>query len=302
MSIHRDEMQVRLNVARLAATMAGQIQLRATDTSSFVVETKSSATDLVTSVDRACDQAIRDILTSFYPKEGLLTEETYRENTEIDLNGETGTWVVDPLDGTTNFAHGFPYYSVSVAFVRGGQPLVAAVFDPNRGDLFTAVRGGGAYLNDQPIHTSRTPKLEKALLSSGFPANRSAHLQESLAVFEGFMTRCRSIRRAGSAALDLCYVAAGRLDGFWLMQLSPWDVAAGMLIAAEAGGRITTLHGEPLQLSQRRIDILASNGQPALHQEMLAVCRQTLPDNMAPRLSRTTTAAKTDRVALALPV
>jgi myo-inositol-1(or 4)-monophosphatase len=226
------------------------------------IQTKSSAIDLVTDVDRACDALIRERVRAAFPGDGLLTEEA------AEVQSTSGwRWIVDPLDGTTNYAHGFPHFSVSIAAERGGRVELGAIYDPIRDELFHAARGGGAFRNGSAVRVSAAEKLERSLLATGFAYDvHSAH-NENLDYFARFMRRAQAVRRAGSAALDLAYVACGRFDGFWELSLHPWDVAAGLLMIEEAGGVASDLDGGPVPADATRV--LASNGR--LHAAMLEV-------------------------------
>jgi myo-inositol-1(or 4)-monophosphatase len=177
--------------------------------------------------------------------------------------------VFDPIDGTTNYAHGIPIFCASLALEIDGVAVVAAVFDPNRKELFTAERGDGAYLNGKPLTVSTAASLLDAVLVTGFPYDVHARVEEIVGLFGAFVGRAQAVRRLGSAALDLCYVAAGRMDGFWESDLKPWDIAGGALLVEEAGGRITNMNGEPF--ASRRGQVLATNGR--VHEEMLEVIR-----------------------------
>lgn len=224
---------------------------------------KKGAIDLVTEVDLAVERMFRDLVGRRFPDHSVLAEE---------LGGETGTaaspycWVFDPIDGTTNYAHGLPIFCASLALEHEGRPIVAAIYDPARRELFTAERGQGARLNGAPIRVSQAGSLIDALLCTGFPYNVHETVGDLIGLFGDFLARARAVRRLGSAAIDLCYVAAGRLDGFWEAQLKPWDVAAGVLIVEEAGGRVTSFDGAPFR--SRQASLVASNG--SLHDEMLA--------------------------------
>jgi myo-inositol-1(or 4)-monophosphatase len=176
-------------------------------------------------------------------------------------------WVFDPIDGTTNYAHGLPIFCASLALEIDGVAQVAAVFDPNRQELFTAERGGGAFLNGRRLHVSDAASLVDALLVTGFPYDVHARVEEIVGLFASFVGQARAVRRLGSAAIDLCYVAAGRMDGFWESDLKPWDVAGGALVVSEAGGRVTGMDGTPF--TSRGGAVLATNGR--LHDAMLAV-------------------------------
>ena len=226
--------------------------------------------DLVTVADRTVEKLIRTRLGEAFPDHGIYGEEGTRER----LDGEF-RWYVDPLDGTTNFAHGFPQFCVSLGLEQrppGAKPdedgtLVAGViYDPLRDELFTAERGRGARLNGEPVHVSRARELAEALLATGFPS-RKRHASPNIHFYQEFTLRSHGVRRAGSAALDLAYVACGRLEGFWEFNLNPWDTAAGILLVEEAGGRVTDYAGRHYRLASN--EILASNG--AIHNELLGL-------------------------------
>jgi myo-inositol-1(or 4)-monophosphatase len=217
--------------------------------------------DLVTVADRTVEKLIRERLGVAFPTHGIYGEEGTRERMEGEFR-----WYVDPLDGTTNFAHGFPQFCVSMGLEQRapGMPpeqdgtLVAAViYDPMRDELYTAERGQGATLNGKPMRVSKIPDLAESLLSTGFPS-RKRHASPNVHFYQEFTLRSHGVRRAGSAALDLAYVAAGRLDAFWEFNLNPWDTAAGILLVQEAGGTVTDFAGNPFHLDSR--EILASNG------------------------------------------
>jgi myo-inositol-1(or 4)-monophosphatase len=259
--------QEKLSVAKSACMEAGNIQ-KAWLGKAFTIETKSTQLDLVTEVDKACDTRISSLIRQACPHDFLLTEETFQAE---DLQDFSRTWVVDPIDGTTNYAHGFPHFCVSIAYCEEGQPVVGAVYDAIRNELFTAVKGQGAFLNDEPLQVTHTESLSHSLLATGFPYDGRIPFETSLELFTRFMKKSRGVRRAGSAALDLVYLAAGRLDAFWELHLSPWDVAAGMLIVEEAGGRISDCFGAPLQVQQRHIDIVGCNQSEVLLEQVLAI-------------------------------
>jgi myo-inositol-1(or 4)-monophosphatase len=217
--------------------------------------------DIVTVADRTVEKLIRGRLAEAFPEHGVYGEEGTRDRMEGAFR-----WYVDPLDGTTNFAHGFPQFCVSLgleqrpADLQSGQDgtLVAGViYDPMRDELFTAERGHGAWLNGKPMHVSRTPDLAESLVATGFPS-RKRHASPNIHFYHEFTLRSHGVRRAGSAALDLAYVAAGRLEAFWEFNLNPWDTASGILLVEEAGGRVTDFSGAHFQLNSN--EILASNG------------------------------------------
>ncbi len=197
------------------------------------------AIDLVTAVDRDAERVIVEILQSEFPGHSILAE----EETRIARASDEYRWIIDPLDGTTNFAHGYPQVSVSIALEFHERIILGLVYDPLRRECFRAIKNHGATLDGVPIRISAVRELDKALLATGFPYDRRDNAHYYLTFFEAFLTRCQGIRRAGSAALDLCYVAAGRTDGYWELKLKPWDVAAGALIVVEAGGAVSNFSG-----------------------------------------------------------
>ena len=226
---------------------------------------KKGVIDLVTEVDLAVEQMFRTLIGERFPDHHILAEE---------LGGATAIpagpcWVFDPLDGTTNFAHGLPIFCASLALEIDGVAHVAAVYDGNRGELFTAERGGGAFLNGRPLRTSGARDLVDALLVTGFPYDVHSRVADIVGLFAAFVGQARAVRRLGSAAIDLCWVAAGRMDGFWETDLRPWDIAGGALIVAEAGGRVTDTDGAPF--ASRAGHVLATNGY--VHDDMLRVIR-----------------------------
>ena len=241
------------------------------------IHTKSSSADLVTNVDIAADEAICAFLSKACPGDTLITEESFQESQHIDLKS---AWIVDPIDGTTNFAHTFPTFCVSIAYVVNGECQVGVILDPTRHELFSAVKGQGATLNGEHIEVSTCQTLDQSLLATGFPYIRDPEhpvFVQQLEILKTFLVKAQGVRRLGSAALDLAYVANGRLDGFWEYHLAPWDVAAGSLIVQEAGGTVTGLLNEPLRLDQRYVSIAAAT--PAVHQAMVdAVDMPTLKD------------------------
>jgi len=223
---------------------------------------KKGVIDLVTQVDRSCEDAILRRLRSAFPHHDIVTEESQLEQT-----GSRYVWFVDPLDGTTNFAHGYPFFCTSVALTVDGVAVAGAVYDPLKDELFTAERGAGAHLNGRRLGVSSESDLLQSLLVTGFPYDLRDDLQAKLRLFNRFMGHARAIRRDGAAALDLCYVAAGRVDGFWEERLQSWDMMAGVVMVEEAGGLITRFDGSPVGLSA---DQIVAAG-PALHSAMLQV-------------------------------
>lgn len=237
----------------------------------FSVSEKSPA-NYVTEADLESQRIIRDIIRERFPDHGFLGEEEFSAGEErAERAGTTPyRWIVDPLDGTSNYVHRFPYYAVSIALEENGERIVGVVFDPNREELFTARRGGGAFLNGQAIHPSTRERADEALILVSLPVNVAADhfaVREFLAVLEA----AQHVQRTGSAALNLCYVACGRAEAFLSHSLKPWDMAAGALLVEEAGGRVTKTSGQPFELSQP--DLLASNGT-ALHEELMALLQK----------------------------
>lgn len=262
-----------LKVAMQAAREAGRIQMEAFGRSHKVM-TKGTTIDLVTAVDRESDARIIEIIKKAFPHDLIITEETFEEGQTVDLSH---TWVIDPLDGTTNYAHNFPHFAVSIAYFWQGQPQIGVVYDAFKKELFYAIRDKGAFLNDAPIYVSKNHvhELSHALLATGFPYDIATSSVTNLAHFENIAPKCHGVRRPGAAALDLAYLACGRLDGFWELKLSIWDVAAGILLGEEAGGRVTGLDGEAINYNQRRIDLVGSNGT-GLHGEIQALLAENL--------------------------
>jgi myo-inositol-1(or 4)-monophosphatase len=247
---------------------AGAIQ-RARRDSGFRID-KKGAIDLVTEVDLECERLCRAIIAERFPDHDILAEEL--SSSPDETARARYRWVFDPLDGTTNYAHGLPIFCSSLSLELDGRPIVAAIFDPSRDELFTAERGGGAFLNGQPLRPSATAVLGDALLVTGFPYDVRRKLDELLAMFGAFLAASRAVRRLGSAAIDLCYVAAGRFDGFWEQHLKPWDVSAGALIVEEAGGTVTGMDGTPFNPAAAHL--VASNGP--LHAAMLQVIAEQM--------------------------
>ena len=226
--------------------------------------------DLVTVADRTAEKLIRSRLSEVFPDHGIYGEEGTRDRLEGEFR-----WYVDPLDGTTNFAHGFPQFCVSMGLeqrpsglkpTEDGTLVAGVIYDPLRDELFSAEKGKGAFLNGKPMRTSSIPRLAEALLATGFPS-RKRHASPNIHFYQEFTLRSHGVRRAGSAALDLAYVAAGRLEGFWEFNLNPWDTAAGILLVEEAGGRVTDFKGRHFRIDSH--EILASNGD--IHEELLAL-------------------------------
>jgi myo-inositol-1(or 4)-monophosphatase len=260
-------------VAMEAVLRAGALQKERYGDPTLIVQHKG-AIDLVTEVDRACETAILQILRRRFPDHDVVTEESHIERT-----GSRFVWFVDPLDGTTNFAHAYPFFCASVALTIDGEVVAGAVYDCVKEELFSAERGAGAPLNGRPLRVSAREELLASLLVTGFPYDLRDDLEAKLKVFTRMMGEARAISRDGAAALDLSYLAAGRVDGFWEELLQPWDLMAGKLMVEEAGGVVTRFDGSPLGL--RADEIVAAN--PALHRRMLEVLRSVR--ETAPALS-----------------
>ncbi|MBV6423081.1 MAG: Inositol-1-monophosphatase [Steroidobacteraceae bacterium] len=260
-------MQPAVNIAVRAARRAGEIIVRSINRLDSIEVTAKGRNDFATEVDRAAEQEIIGILSKAYPQHAFLAEESGR-------TGDSETvWIIDPLDGTTNYLHGFPTYAVSIACQHRGRLEHAVIYDPMRQELFTASRGDGARLENRRLRVSNRPGLEGALIATGFPFRAHAdYVDAYLAQLKGVMQATAGVRRPGAAALDLAYVAAGRVDGFWEFGLNPWDTAAGALLIQEAGGRIGTLTGEPYRLSPH---IVA--GTPRVYEALLELIAPHVP-------------------------
>jgi len=222
--------------------------------------------DIVTEADRISEDMILSAIRNQFPHHDILSEESTATET-----GSAFRWIIDPLDGTTNYAHGYPVFCVSIALERRGDVILGVVYNPMLDEMFVAEKGRGAYLNGSRLSVSGTPVLSHGLLATGFPYDIRKDRNNNINYFVEMARKVRAIRRAGSAALDLAYVAAGRFDGFWELKLMPWDTAAGSLMVQEAGGDVTDLFGSPYQLTSPHV--LASNG--SLHEAMIAVFKET---------------------------
>ena len=254
------EIQGFLQQAVAAAKMAGALQKERL-WSEIDISFKGEI-DLVTEVDRRCEELIVATLKGAFPEHSFLAEEEGYQSGSLPYK-----WIVDPLDGTTNFTHGFPWFCVSIALEHQGELLVGVIYHCMMDELFSAVKGGGAFLNGRSIRVSARQPLRRSLLATGFPYDRTRDNENNFGNFVNFQLAARAVRRAGAAALDCAYVAAGRLDGYWECKVKPWDIAAGSLLVAEAGGRLTNHAGHPYSVYDHRI--LVSNG--LIHQEMLEV-------------------------------
>ena len=251
-----------LALATRLAREAGAIQKERWG-SSFAIGSKSQPVDLVTEVDHACEAHIVGSLTRERPGDAVIAE----EGRGADTPGAAFRWVIDPLDGTVNFAHGYPRFAVSIGVEREDAPLLGVVYDPLLDELYHAVAGGGAFRNGRALHVSRESELSRALLATGFAYDKAVSDDDNLAEFGAALKSARELRRDGSAALDLCYVASGRLDGYWEHKLKRWDVAAGGLIVREAGGRVTDRAGGERWRGGH--EVVATNGR--IHAALLAL-------------------------------
>lgn len=228
------------------------------------LDMKQSQHDLVTEVDKGCERLIRNLISTHFPDHAFLGEEGVEPGPEASANAVKRiedaeyVWIVDPIDGTTNFVHGFPFYSISIALARKGQVVVGVIYDPSRDELFLAERGKGAYVHGRKMGVSEEAALKDSLIATGFPPDLQA-LPRNMEQLRAMAPLVRNIRSSGSAALHLAYVAAGRLSGFWEVGLNAWDIAAGSLLVEESGGKVTNALGEPYHLGIR--DVVASNGR-----------------------------------------
>ena len=256
-----------LNTAVKAARRAGKVILRnLAQVDRLAVETKGR-NDFVSEVDRFAEAEIISVIRSAYPSHGILAEESGHQT------GDEYLWIIDPLDGTTNYLHGYPQFAVSIGLYHQDRATQAVVFDPLRDELFTASRGAGAQLNDRRLRVSDVARMESALLGTGFPYKSMEHLDAWIASFRTLLPVCSGVRRAGSAALDLAHVACGRLDGFWEIGLNSWDIAAGCLLIEEAGGRVSDFAGGQGFLDSGNV----VTGNPKIYTEMLRLLQASLP-------------------------
>ncbi len=259
-----------LETAEKAARAAGDLLIAHRDEEHRIGF--KGAVDLVTDMDERSQVLIHSIIATRFPDHDFLAEEGLDSQ-----DGSEYRWIFDPLDGTTNFAHGFPVFSVSIALQERGRMVLGVIFDPLRREMFTAVEEKGAYLNGRRIAVSAVRSLNRSLLATGFPYDVRESAQNNLDHFADFAVRAQALRRCGSAALDLCYVACGRFDGFWELKLAPWDVAAGILLVREAGGRVTDFRGDELDIFDP--EVLASNG--LVHDEMIRVLELRLDSRVS---------------------
>jgi myo-inositol-1(or 4)-monophosphatase len=265
------EMEQHRNIAIQVALKAGDILIRHSGKVKKVGF--KDEVNLITEVDHISEETILKTIRSKFPQHGILTEESKEKKSESAFK-----WVIDPLDGTTNYAHNLPTYCVSIALEKEGEIILGVVYNPNLDELFVGEKGKGAYLYKRKgylrikrkISVSQTQPLEKSLLATGFPYDIRISKNNNLNHFANFYKKCQAVRRMGAAALDLCYLAMGRFDGFWELKLSPWDMAAGSLLVTEAGGKVTDFTGGPFNIYLK--EILASNGK--IHQEMIDILKR----------------------------
>ncbi|NOQ35791.1 MAG: inositol monophosphatase [Methylococcaceae bacterium] len=259
-----------LNIAVRAARNAGEIIRRSSENVGQLTINFKSANDYATEVDRMAEQEIIKVISASFPEHGFLAEESGEQK------GNDYTWIIDPLDGTTNFLHGFPVYAVSIALKHKNKLELGVIYDPLRDELFTAERGGGATLNNRKIRVTQQNSLKGALLGTGFPFKSKTNLETYLKMFSSLVGDTAGIRRAGSAALDLAYLASGRLDGFWEIGLLPWDMAAGILLVQEAGGVVTDFSFRDGYMQSG--NVIA--GSPKMHQLMYKAIEPHVTDNL----------------------
>lgn len=262
--------QPMLNTAIRAARSAGDLILRSSDKVGSLHIDQKGRNDYASEIDRMAEREIINILKTAYPDHAILAEESGAHE------GNDYVWIIDPLDGTTNFLHGFPQYAVSIALKHKGKLEVGVIYDPLRDELFTAKRGGGAMLNNRKLRVTQPNSLKGALLGTGFPFKTDTHLDAYVRMFRALTTECAGIRRAGAAALDLAYVAAGRLDGFWEIGIMEWDMAAGILLIKEAGGVVTDFSFNDNYLESG--NVIA--GSPKMHQLMYGLIQPHVTDNL----------------------
>jgi myo-inositol-1(or 4)-monophosphatase len=254
-----------LDTAREAALEAGKIHLKYYGKQKEI-SFKSNEFDLVTNVDRESEDIIIQTINNKFKDHHFIAEESDKDKTVSHFE-----WIIDPLDGTTNYAHNFPQFCVSICLMYKKELYIGIVYDALKNELFHAIKGSGAFLNDKPIHVSDIKTLKRSLLATGFPYDRSNKENNNLNYFESFLYESQAIRRPGSAALDMCYLACGRIDGFWELNLAPWDTAAGAVIVREAGGTVTNFYSQHFDIFTK--NVLATNGH--LVKEMTSILRKS---------------------------
>ena len=257
---NRRRMQKFFDIAQQAAKAAGKI-IKDNFHKNKNISYKGRI-DLVTDIDKKAEDNIIKILNKHFPKHNILTEET-----DFDIDDRTEyCWVIDPLDGTTNYVHEFPFVNVSIALQKNKKSIVGVVFNPILDEFFCAIKGRGSYKDEQKLSVSKTTELKKSMLATGFPYEMNSE-RNNLHNFNRVIKKCRGVRRPGAAAIDLCYVAAGTFDGFWEMELHPWDTAAGILIVEEAGGKVSKFDGSEFSIFDK--EILVTNGQ--IHGDLIEI-------------------------------
>jgi myo-inositol-1(or 4)-monophosphatase len=254
-----------VKIAEAACRQSGEIQMAGLTKARDI--TFKGDINLVTDIDHACEKAIVKLIQGTFPDHDILAEEGSGKRKDSEYK-----WIIDPLDGTTNYAHAYPLFCTSIALEHQGKIIVGAVYEPNLGEMFLAEKGGGATLNGKKMKVSEVSTVSQALLVTGFAYNIRRTKKNNLDHFRNFLMRAQAVRRDGVAAANLCYVAAGRYDGFWELNLFPWDIAAGMLILQEAGGSLSNFSGNPFDIYQK--EILATNGH--IHQEMCQILKKSL--------------------------
>jgi myo-inositol-1(or 4)-monophosphatase len=259
------------NIAVRAARQAGNIVMRSFNRIDTLTITEKQVNDYVSEVDRAAEKAIIETIRRSYPHHAILAEESGQHE------GNEYQWIIDPLDGTTNFLHGFPQFSISIAMQHKGQLVSAVVYDPTRDEMFTASRGNGALLNDRRLRVTEQKSLQGALLGTGIPFRDQRYVDAYLGMMKSLIRDTAGIRRPGSAALDFAYVAAGRIDGFWELGLSVWDFAAGSLLVREAGGMVSDIRGGDRHLESGNVVA----GGIRVHRDMIKAIRPHLPPDLA---------------------
>lgn len=253
-----------LNVAIQAARQAGKVLYGALDKKDKQIEFKGE-NDVVTALDKESEEIIKEILLREFPYIGVLAEEGGESG-----DASVGRWIIDPLDGTNSFSHGIPHFCVSIALEINGELKVGVVYNPCLDECFTAIKGKGSYLNNKRLTVSSAKELQKSLLATGFPYDKAHREDNNIDNFGNLLLKCQGIRRMGSAALDLCYTAAGRFDGYWELHLKPWDTAAGVLILTEAGGKVSDFKGGTYSIYGS--ELLTSNG--IIHNQMIEVLKK----------------------------
>ncbi len=265
-----------LSIAIRAARNAGDLIIRSSDNLDRLTIRKKSSNDFVSEIDRMAEQEIIRVIKAAYPDHGILAEESGFQQ------GNDYIWVIDPLDGTTNFLHGYPQFAVSIAVKNKGKIELGVIYDPLRDELFTAEKGGGATLNNRRIRVTRQTNLNEALIGTGFPFKYPQHLDAYLEMFKALTLNTAGIRRAGSAALDLAYLAAGRLDGFWEIGLKEWDMAAGILIVKEAGGVVSDFEFNDNYLASGHVIC----GNPKMHQSIYQMIEPFVTSSLSSKIRK----------------